>query len=86
MLAWLAPVPVAWWIFGWHAASVAVASIVVGFVVGYIRMWADLTAAGYVVEHRPDARGRARWRVGVRRPVAPVAAPPVEWLSPPGAP
>lgn len=63
----------------WLAFVVALSLIVAAFIGHQVMIW-NLRKDGYVVEMRPDARGKCRYRVGVAEP--PTAMPAVRWIAP----
>lgn len=82
LVVWAFGLPIFVWQSGapWYMAAVVFLSLIVAAFIGHeIALW-NLRRDGYVVEMKPDVRGKSRYRVGVAEP--PTAMPAVRWIAP----
>jgi len=59
--AWL------WWRYDWHVGVAGLAACFVSYILGHLMLRKQLEAEGYALEYKPNAAGKKRWRVGVKK-------------------
>ena len=75
--AWL------WWRYDWRAGVAAIAISALSYLLGNVLLRKQIEAEGYAVEYKPDARGKKRWRIGIKKKQK-VTEADIQWIPPTG--